>query len=316
MKRGEVTRKEHDQPINAKGGLMQKRRHNFLGWIFEKFIPRERRTDMKSLMAVLMAVVALMGLVVVPAFAAGPNDKLIVMDAVGTTPVFVVQNTGLVGVGNSAPTEPMDIQGNGISTNLRLTKFGGNPGAIFRAAGGTASAPSQVLANGLLGGFVGAGYTSAGSFSANKIGIYFRAAENFTATGQGTYFTFETTPVGSTVKSVKMILDDAGLTYYGNLAQGSSREFKDNIQALSADKAMDALNNLVPVTYNYKQDAKQGHVGFIAEDVPDLVAAKDRKTLSPMDIVAVLTKVVQEQNKTIEALSAKIEKLEKAGGSF
>ena len=36
-------------------------------------------------------------------------------------------------------------------------------------------------------------------------------------------------------------------------------------------------------------------MGFIAEDVPDLVATKDRKGLSPMDIVAVLTKVLQEQ---------------------
>lgn len=36
-------------------------------------------------------------------------------------------------------------------------------------------------------------------------------------------------------------------------------------------------------------------MGFIAEDVPDLVATPNRKSLSPMDIVAVLTKVVQEQ---------------------
>jgi hypothetical protein len=41
-------------------------------------------------------------------------------------------------------------------------------------------------------------------------------------------------------------------------------------------------------------------VGFVAEDVPDLIATKDRKGLSPMDIVAVLTKVVQEQQKTMQ----------------
>jgi len=50
-------------------------------------------------------------------------------------------------------------------------------------------------------------------------------------------------------------------------------------------------------------------VGFIAEDVPDLVATKDRKALSPMDIVAVLTRVVQEQQKTVEAQQGSIAEL-------
>ena len=35
-------------------------------------------------------------------------------------------------------------------------------------------------------------------------------------------------------------------------------------------------------------------------DVPELVASKDRKTLNPLDIVAVLTKVVQEQQKSLK----------------
>jgi len=48
-------------------------------------------------------------------------------------------------------------------------------------------------------------------------------------------------------------------------------------------------------------------VGFIAEDVPDLVATEDRKG---MDVVAVLTKVVQDQQKTIEEFSRKVSALE------
>jgi hypothetical protein len=71
-----------------------------------------------------------------------------------------------------------------------------------------------------------------------------------------------------------------------------------------------ALNNLNPVTFNYKADKKDDHVGFIAEDVPALVASKDRKGLSSMDIVAVLTRVVQEQQKTIDQLNKKITDLE------
>jgi len=51
-------------------------------------------------------------------------------------------------------------------------------------------------------------------------------------------------------------------------------------------------------------------VGFIAEDVPEIVATPDRKTLNPLEIVAVLAKVVKEQQKTIEALSKRVGQLE------
>ena len=51
-------------------------------------------------------------------------------------------------------------------------------------------------------------------------------------------------------------------------------------------------------------------VGFIAEEVPDLVATKDRKGLSPMDIVAVLTKVVQELKAENEAMKQRLLLLE------
>ncbi len=89
-----------------------------------------------------------------------------------------------------------------------------------------------------------------------------------------------------------------------------AEEYKDNIQELSAEKAIAAVKKMNPVTFVYKDIPGYKHVGFIAEDVPDLVATPDRKTLSTMDIVAVLTKVVQEQNKTIAELSEKLNKLE------
>ena len=64
------------------------------------------------------------------------------------------------------------------------------------------------------------------------------------------------------------------------------------------------------MTYNYKVDKQEEHVGFIAEDVPDIVATNDRKSLSPMDIVGVLTRVVQEQQKKIAELEARLNKME------
>jgi hypothetical protein len=82
----------------------------------------------------------------------------------------------------------------------------------------------------------------------------------------------------------------------GQWLDASSRDYKENIQEITSIEAMKTLKGLQPVKYNFKRDPlKDLNVGFIAEDVPDLVATKDKKALSPLEIVAVLTKVVQEQ---------------------
>ena len=103
------------------------------------------------------------------------------------------------------------------------------------------------------------------------------------------------------------LANGAHVTAGGVWTNASSRALKENIETLSADAALETLAELEPVQFNYKNDQAEGHVGFIAEDVPDLVAMQDRDGLSAMDIVAVLTKVVQEQQKKIEALEARLE---------
>jgi hypothetical protein len=98
----------------------------------------------------------------------------------------------------------------------------------------------------------------------------------------------------------------------------SSREVKENINSLTDAEALRALNDLNPVRYNYKINKKEERVGFIAEDVPELVAVNGRKHLNAMDIVAVLTKVVQqqqqslrEQQQVISELKTKVTELDK-----
>ena len=93
----------------------------------------------------------------------------------------------------------------------------------------------------------------------------------------------------------------------GVWTDASSREFKENIQELTYDEAQDALSALNPTKFSYKRDRHEDYLGFIAEDVPDLVATNDRRGLSPMDIVAVLTKVVQHQQQEIAALKASLD---------
>jgi hypothetical protein len=92
----------------------------------------------------------------------------------------------------------------------------------------------------------------------------------------------------------------ARCTAGGTWQNSSSRQLKENIEGLTADEAREALGGLEPVKFNYKADKEEKHVGFIAEDVPELVATKDRKGMSAMDVVAVLTKVVQDQQNMLE----------------
>ena len=102
----------------------------------------------------------------------------------------------------------------------------------------------------------------------------------------------------------------ARLTTAGVWQDSSSRAAKENIAELDADAAMKALQDLKPVRYNYKVLPTDAKVGFIAEDVPEIVATPERQGLSALDIVAVVTKVVQEQQKTIEELNQRIAELE------
>jgi hypothetical protein len=92
----------------------------------------------------------------------------------------------------------------------------------------------------------------------------------------------------------------AHVTAGGVWTDASSREAKQDIAPLTVEEARATLARLDPVKYAYRAEPGERHVGFIAEDVPDLVASPDRKGLSPMDLVAVLTRVVQEQQARLE----------------
>ncbi len=93
----------------------------------------------------------------------------------------------------------------------------------------------------------------------------------------------------------------------GVWTNSSSRERKENIRTLSLREAEAALGQLEPIHFMYKGDDSEAYVGFVAEDVPALVATADRRGLGTMDIVAVLTKVIQEQQRRIEALESRLD---------
>ncbi len=107
--------------------------------------------------------------------------------------------------------------------------------------------------------------------------------------------------IGNTNPGYKLVVGTSGAYCDGgNWVDGSSLEYKENVRTLSGEEALATLKGLDPVKFNYKADKSEEWLGFIAEDVPDLVATKDRKGMSPMDVAAVLTRVVKQQQETMQ----------------
>lgn len=81
---------------------------------------------------------------------------------------------------------------------------------------------------------------------------------------------------------------------------------KQNVAELTQQEALSALANLEPVTFNYAQGDPERYVGFVAENVPDLIASSESEGLKPLEIVAVLTKVVKLQQLQIAELESRL----------
>lgn len=110
-----------------------------------------------------------------------------------------------------------------------------------------------------------------------------------------------------------------------NITVTSSRSLKENIAILSNREAQAVIQSLNPVKFTYKADQTQTlRWGFIAEEVPELLASVDKQAIHPVDIIAALTQLIkehqdkiksltqllQEQGQTISTLEEKVQRLE------
>ncbi len=133
----------------------------------------------------------------------------------------------------------------------------------------------------------------------------FRTLENtggFAASKQGTGAKeFEVRNPTTVASNVELHLANGARNVNGQWLNASSRSYKENINELSGADAMQALKGLKSVTYQFKRDKDNTQrVGFIAEDIPALLATKDRKTVDSLQIISVLTKAVQVQNEALK----------------
>jgi hypothetical protein len=174
----------------------------------------------------------------------------------------IVNINGKLGIGTKTPGYPMEIVRTGVNASIVLNRTDG--------------ARNYINATATFGNF--------GTVNNYPLRLVVNSAPRMTLNNDN---------------SLSMA-SGATCTAGGVWTNASSIALKENISALNPDEAATTLQALNPVKYNYKAEKDESHVGFIAEEVPELVAMKDRKSLSPMDIVAVLTKVKQDQQKQLQ----------------
>ncbi|WII73444.1 tail fiber domain-containing protein [Bdellovibrio sp. 22V] len=127
-------------------------------------------------------------------------------------PDLIIESNGQVGIGTKTPLAPLNVVGNangGIAIQKSSDDNGGATIA-FAKARGTNAARTAVQTGDRLMGLYGAGAYDATNYSTNSGAIQILAAENFTATANGTAIDFGTTPLGSTARQTRMTITADG----------------------------------------------------------------------------------------------------------
>ncbi len=194
-----------------------------------------------------------------------------------------MRSSGYVGFGTWSPEYPMELETTGENAHFQLQR---TDGVTFKINASTAQGQM-------------------GTYSNHKFNLVTNNTNRITIEEGGDI------GLGLTNPSYLLHLNGGAYCDGGAWVEGSSREYKENISPVSLSDAVAALKVLDPVKFNYKKNPGEDYLGFIAEDVPEIVATKERKGINTMDVVAVLTKVVQEQQKAIAQLKKEISELKK-----
>ena len=238
----------------------------------------------------------------------GPRP--LVIEAGSGTGSLRINDEGWIGLHNEAPKAPLHVLAGGTSHTpsnpATVAVFQNNAeeddGSIVSILAGDGSANAQLW------------FGDADDDNAGRV-IYRNGTDamSFWTAGSERLYTDSDGDVcfgcNNTEETALRHVNGAYLSFGGTWTNASSRTLKQDIASLSTADALDALAELEPVTFRYRAEQDETYVGFIAEDVPELVAMSDRRSLTSMDVVAVLTKVLQEQQRLVQEQQAAIAEL-------
>jgi hypothetical protein len=128
---------------------------------------------------------------------------------------MVIAHSGMVGIGTTTPGSNLEVSNATSGTTFGVvttSTFGNIPGGslyIASKARGTSAAPSAILNNDTLGGFLARGFGTT-TFTGTRGGMFVSAAENWTDTAQGTRLFFNTTVNGTITPATRMTISPAG----------------------------------------------------------------------------------------------------------
>ncbi|MDH3347959.1 MAG: tail fiber domain-containing protein [Desulfobulbaceae bacterium] len=244
------------------------------------------------------------------------------IEANAPTNSLFVEDTGDIGLGTSLPAVKLHLNDNDTPTvRLEQNSFGGWTPQTWDVAGNETNFFIRDATNGSKLPFrirTGAPTSSLDIAASGNVGIgtdspsaslHVRETDTNDATLLMLVEGKELDTLPENKSYVFTVANNHKVTVYGNMELASSRKLKNNIVTLEPDEALRAIAVLRPVKFRYKASPDEETIGFIAEEVPDLVATNSRESISTMDVVAVLTKVVQEQQKAIDKLNKTIAEL-------
>lgn len=248
--------------------------------------------------------------------------------------LLAVRNDGNVGIGTSTPTYRLEVNGSfhasGEITANTIRTTGGSLGLHGElTTNGNITVNGNIAANGNIS--AGGNIAANGSLNYGQL-AKLEVADNFTATIRAADLLLgHSSRRGAIGRGPGRALVDLtrelhlnyaadwpdGIRYYGALLSACTRELKENIEEFSSEEAAAILENLNPVKFNLKaDDRKARHLGFIAEDCPELVTSTDRKAVNHDHIIAVLTKIIKAQGQAIVSLTERATLLETAFSKF
>ena len=281
-----------------------------------------------------------------------PNNYLIRINSSGIFDTSAIYQTeGKVGIGTTSPGSIFEVTKNwssqGSSNLISIyTSYGDVTRFNFRRANGNLSSPTQVLSGQQIGNIGFRGYHSGGAFSGVHNAVLFAsAAENFTATGQGTNMSFNTTPIGSTTTTSRLYIQNNGNVGIGTEAPaeilhvvgnaritavpalgGSSATLYINTDGILSTTSSDinkkhnvkpiiygleTISQLNPVNFQWNVDESED-IGFIAQDIQNIIPEsietdwESNLIFKYEKLIPILTKAIQEQQALIKALEQRL----------
>jgi len=147
------------------------------------------------------------------------------------------------GVGTNSPTSPITFSANigtppapsssnfmhwiandgGTIARITYDTFGSGGNITYRRASGTMLIPTALLTNEQIGALTWFGYMGAAGYTTtNRAGLLVSAAENWSATVNGTYMSFYTTPIGGVTSVEQMRISGDSILIYNQLKVSDS----------------------------------------------------------------------------------------------